>query len=207
MIGAIIVGLTAFSLLLQNCHPVDPRYRSEVQTLTRIAEIASATTALASDLALGGSPRATLLRLRDTKGDGVGLDDGNETNRGIETLFIALHLKGLAIRIDLPDDAIGNTDGDPLTSNPTQLDITGRLEILDGWGNPLAYFSAADYADPGAFSKIRMGEESGGEVAVAKPWKRKTGQFVNPRTFQVFSAGPDGIFNTEDDIGNWVYEP
>jgi hypothetical protein len=118
---------------------------------------------------------------------------------------IALHLKGLTIRLDLPDEAIGNTDGDPLETNPTQIEITGRMEILDDWGNPLAYFSAGDYRKPGACSRVRMNAEEGGEVQVAKPWKRrKTGLFVNPNTFQVFSAGRDGVFNTEDDIGNWV---
>jgi len=106
--------------------------------------------------------------------------------------------------VDLPDDAIGNTDGDRLTSNPTQLDTTERLEIIDSWGNPLAYFSAAGYAEPGAVSMIRMGEECGGVVVVARPWKRNIGTFINPRSFQLFSAGQDGVFNTADDIGNWV---
>ena len=36
------------------------------------------------------------------------------------------------------------------------------------------------------------------------PWKSaKTGQFLKKATFQLFSAGKDGLYNTPDDIGNW----
>jgi len=187
--------------------PIALRKREEVETHTRVEEVASAIMGLGSNNALGFYPSASLTRLRDVNGAKVGKDlgEGNETNRGIETVFIALHLKGLAIRLDLPDDAIGNTDEDQLTSNPTPRDVSERHEILDAWGNPLAYFSAADYKKPQAYEKILMGGDHVEEqVVIVKPRKRKTGLFINPRTFQLFSAGPDGEFNNEDDIGNWI---
>jgi hypothetical protein len=91
--------------------------------------------------------------------------------------------------------------------NITVQDRIERMEIVDDWGIPLAYFSSADYKNPKAYAQIQEPLPPDGEGAVleAKPWTRaKTGLFINPRSFQVFSAGPDGIFNTEDDIGNWV---
>jgi prepilin-type N-terminal cleavage/methylation domain-containing protein len=180
--------------------------KEEVATTTRVQEVASAITTLGSNAALGRYPPTSLMRLRDANGARVGkeLGDGNELNRGIETAFIALFLKGLTIKLDLPDDAIQNTDGDTMGSNPTQLDYDGRMEIVDAWGNPLAYFNSADYKKPDAFSKIQMNPDEAGDVQVVKPWMRKSGLFVNPATFQLFSAGKDGVFNTEDDIGNWI---
>ena len=65
-----------------------------------------------------------------------------------------------------------------------------------------------DYGKPDRWAKIRMSEEFGGIVETARPWKRgSTGLFINPRSSQVFSAGADGYFNTEDDIGNWERMP
>ena len=43
-----------------------------------------------------------------------------------------------------------------------------------------------------------------GDVIDAKPWVNpKTKSYYNQSGFQLFSAGPDGEFNTEDDICNF----
>jgi len=185
--------------------PIAFAKREETVTQARVTGVSVNIQQLASNNMLGWYPPTSMVRLRDANGAKVGKEvgEGNEMNRGIETVFVALHLKGLAIQTDLPDDAIGNTDDDQLPKNPTQLDGMARREILDAWGNPLAYFNSADYKKPDAYMKIQMNADNGGKVVTAKPWKRKTGLFINPRKFQVFSAGKDQIFNSPDDIGNW----
>ena len=122
----------------------------------------------------------------------------------MEALVVALYQNGVEISIEIESDALQNTDGDQLLKNPTRLDTTERFELVDAWGNPLAYFSSAEYKKPEAVKQIMLGERYGGAVVTAMPWKnKKTGLFINPRSFQLFSAGEDGVFNTEDDIGNW----
>ena len=82
----------------------------------------------------------------------------------------------------------------------------GYLKKLpdDPWGNPYAYFHSHDYAKKGIGSYTTMDAEGVEETSVVKPWKNpKTGSFYMASRFQLFSAGPDGVFNTEDDIGNW----
>ena len=66
-------------------------------------------------------------------------------------------------------------------------------------------FAAA--AAPGALAQGRqviLGATIEGADALevfARPWKHpETGQWLNPRKFQIVSAGPDLSFNTDDDI-------
>ena len=80
-------------------------------------------------------------------------------------------------------------------------------ELFDAWGNPLIYFPNDDYEKYGDQGRmIMMGPESmhgpGDEIS-ATPWRDENGRFFNSETFQIFSMGPDGEPNTEDDIGNW----
>ena len=40
----------------------------------------------------------------------------------------------------------------------------------------------------------------GGEIVPAKAWKTDDGRYLGHRKYQIVSAGPDLVFNTEDDI-------
>ena len=72
---------------------------------------------------------------------------------------------------------------------------------MDAWGNPFVYFGAQDYKDPKKVSKYLMAND---EIVEVLPQKsEKTGTFHNANTFQLFSAGIDGVYGTEDDITNW----
>ncbi len=83
------------------------------------------------------------------------------------------------------------------------------MEIVDGWGNPLVYFHSSDYkkyADSGQTYSSKA-FDTGEEMEVeARPWQREDGTFYNPLTFQVYSMGPDGEPNTEDDVTTWTKE-
>ena len=43
-----------------------------------------------------------------------------------------------------------------------------------------------------------------GDEVEAAPHRDADGQFRNANTFQIYSMGPDGQPNTEDDMGNWT---
>jgi prepilin-type N-terminal cleavage/methylation domain-containing protein len=193
----VLMGLVALII------PMAFSSRDATVTQTRIGEVETALMALKSPQVLGYFPSAAMERLKGPNGEKIGQDvgPGNETNRGIETLVLALYMPGVELPLELPDDALGNTDEDKLLKNPSRLDTDERYEILDAWGNPLVYFSSAEYKKPDAFQKVKM---ASGEIVDAKPWKTKTGLFINARTFQLFSAGEDGVFNTSDDIGNFT---
>jgi prepilin-type N-terminal cleavage/methylation domain-containing protein len=182
--------------------------RDETITVTRLQGVASAIEKLRSPQLLGQYPRAATEMLKGPKGEPIGKDigAGNELNRGIETVYIAMNLRMARVRIDLPEDSLRNTDGDQMGSTTAIAGDSRELyEIVDAWFQPMAYFCAADYKNPAAVSKYVVIDEAGNStVQDVTPWKSpKTGQYLNRDSFQLFSAGPDGIFNTPDDIGNF----
>ncbi|MCA9319488.1 MAG: prepilin-type N-terminal cleavage/methylation domain-containing protein [Planctomycetes bacterium] len=133
---------------------------------------------------------------------------GNRSNMGIEALFVALESKDY--RGDHPSESIGdkffkNTDEDLAPKSLTLYGAADLFEYVDPWDNPFAYFSAADYGNLDV-RQYYVAEGGSGiyEPVTVKPWiNEKTKSPFNPTTYQIFSAGRDGIFNTEDDIGNW----
>lgn len=126
----------------------------------------------------------------------------NDTNVGAEALVLALWSPKWNSS-GLPADKLGNTDDDrtkkPLASFP-KPDL---FEIEDRWGNPIAYFHRRDYArkDKYLTHETKTGDEQ--ETPVSARKDPVTGLFYNPDRYQLISAGLDGVFGTEDDIGNW----
>lgn len=123
----------------------------------------------------------------------LGLEKSNGKNEGIECLVRCVATAtGADPYIDLAAHRLGNTDGDALTAVGA---VSPNLEeIVDPWGNPLVYLHNADYdrGDTLTFA-------AGGTATVAAS-KGDTGQFHGLTTYQLFSAGPDGEANTDDDI-------
>jgi prepilin-type N-terminal cleavage/methylation domain-containing protein len=128
------------------------------------------------------------------------LDDGlagsgSELNRGVEALVRALWAQphdGLG----LSDDLLANGDGDRASGE--QL-----FELVDLWGNPLAYFHRSDYGEPQVYLSYDndTGEQVEGPVEARK--HPKTERWANRRSFQLISAGADGLFGTPDDLANF----
>ncbi|MEE9392876.1 MAG: prepilin-type N-terminal cleavage/methylation domain-containing protein [Planctomycetota bacterium] len=136
----------------------------------------------------------------------------NRTNQGIEALVVALNSPNFkATRVLEAFEGeesvlqMDNLDGDRSAKNLTIHGTRELFEILDPWGNPFVYFNANDYAKAGIGKYMVMSEENGEyEVTAVRPWKNpKTQSFFRLDSFQLFSAGPDMKFNTDDDIGNW----
>ena len=110
--------------------------------------------------------------------------------------FLAAGYAVVGVSPDPPDAnarfAEANDLSFPLLSDPDHA-VAGRY---GAWGTKRNYGREQNYRM--SFEGSPEGEEE--QVAIA--WKDGT-RYLNPRTFQVFSAGPDGIFNTSDDVGNF----
>ncbi|MEO0478825.1 MAG: type II secretion system protein [Planctomycetota bacterium] len=130
------------------------------------------------------------------------LGKGNGKNGGIESLI--LHLANTPKSGDLSQnvDWFANTDGDKLAKDIPGLGRSERVEIVDAWGTPFAYFSGrvgSDYSGKDTVVGREIADEPGLEMTV-RPWKDDSGEYRNPRGFQLISAGPDQEFDTEDDL-------
>ena len=129
----------------------------------------------------------------------------NTTNAGIEAVVQCLYLPGTDQNPDLDGD-LANTDADNLDKALSKTGLTALFEIVDAWGNPLVYFTDADYAkaekDPPTYI---CGEEApnAGAAVNPKPWRNESGAFAQSGGYQLYSMGPDGLPNTDDDIKAW----
>lgn len=125
----------------------------------------------------------------------------NELNEGSEALYAALHSKTFTAGDSMRDDVICNTDDD---STPTayhrDAGVTGLFEVMDGWGNPIAYFHPRDYGREQHYLMGDPPDPEHAEQAVAAAKSKVTGGFASPDKYQLISAGPDRLFGTEDDI-------
>jgi len=126
----------------------------------------------------------------------------NDVNAGPEALLAALAAPG--VPWGAPDSKhLGNTDNDKFPKGITTYATPDAFEIVDRYGNPLAYFHCKSY---GRKQRIRAKVRDTAEwedqdvEAVKDP---KTGQYFNPDSFQLISAGRDGVFGTDDDLANF----
>ena len=131
----------------------------------------------------------------------------NRTNLGIEALVVCLNSPGYEgdrILEKFEGDLV-NVDGDSLQKTITVNKAPDLFELKDPWGNPYAYFNSLDYDTVGVRQYMVDGDGSGAyePVNVNPHTSAKTKSYFNASTFQLFSAGPDRTFNTDDDIGNW----
>ena len=131
-----------------------------------------------------------------------GADNGKNT--GIESLVLHLSFDAKAGgKLDEREEWLANTDAD---KTPAEIPLLGRrerVEVVDAWGTPMAYFSATcGSAYQGR--QVIVGPLIEGADAleiVAMPWKNpETDQWLNPRKFQIVSAGPDLQSKSPDDV-------
>lgn len=127
----------------------------------------------------------------------------NKTNLGAETLCLCLWSKDYG-GTGISEDNLTNSDEDQSIKNLTTHALNDLFELQDSWGNPIAYLHRRDYDREDLYwtTDPETGEQLDSRVrAMTNP---ATGNPYNPRTFQLLSAGPDGVFGTEDDIGNFT---
>jgi len=125
---------------------------------------------------------------------------GDGTNAGIECLVIHLSQKSLGVNFSFDDraDWLQNTDSDDNGAEIPELHTTKKLEVVDGWGTPLAYFHNSSY---GQSQRVMLGdpEGMGSETVVVSAMKGPRG-FLNRRKYQIIWAGEDFEFGTADDV-------
>ncbi|MCP3916715.1 MAG: prepilin-type N-terminal cleavage/methylation domain-containing protein [bacterium] len=128
-----------------------------------------------------------------------------KTNMGAEMLFITLYPADSSKwrAREVPDENRGNVDGDTTKKSATMYTKADAFEIIDGWENPIAYIHRRDYEKPVTYVTIDPLTGIEHEAMVKGVVNPETGDPYNKQTFQLISAGPDGIFGTDDDIGNW----
>jgi len=133
-----------------------------------------------------------------TANQGVSNDGDNVGN---EALVVALFSNDFEAGGVMSADELGNVDGDASTKRLTDFETRSLLEILDKFGNPLAYIHRTDYGeeDRAYLTRDPITDEFIESIPVA--FKNPvTGRYYNHRSFQLISAGADGEFGTIDDI-------
>ena len=129
----------------------------------------------------------------------------NAINLGGECLVVALWSDGRE-GAGLSADELENSDADQSARALTDIPTRDLFELVDPWGNPIAYFHHTDYGRADVYHTIdpNTGERLETRATALKSSKLK--RFFEHRRFQLLSAGPDGAFGTEDDIANFRIE-
>lgn len=133
----------------------------------------------------------------------------NATNAGIECVVQGLGLPETRMKGRFEAKERSNTDRDSL-DRPIAPGLSALLyEVRDEWGHPLVYIENRDYLPFEAHPPLYLrgtGTDDGapGEPVRPRPWRLGAGRgFAEPAGFQLYSMGPDGIPNTDDDIRSW----
>lgn len=170
-------------------------------TQSHLGSLVAAIEGLKSSDQLGRYPPTSITKLSFPGFDGKKFGAlPNETNVGIETLFVVFRLPGITVMPQGFDteDSLGNTDKDHAKALGS-MKKDDLFEYLDSWGNPIVYFSNSDYKDTSKLEQYVLGDGTT-TVKVHPKKNEKTGEFIHPDGFQLFSLGPDALPDTEDDI-------
>lgn len=126
----------------------------------------------------------------------------NRQNDGIEALTRALSTRSKSgPYVELQGDELANCDQDLMPSGVDPTDAgpdTALREVVDVWGQPLVYIHHREYDAPAV--TWLPGERT---VEVRARQDAESGQFQGLTTYQLWSAGPDGEPDTEDDLVLW----
>lgn len=126
----------------------------------------------------------------------------NGTNLGGEALVLSLWSTEWD-GVGLSEDKLVNLDGDETKKVCAKFPRPSLFELADEWGNPIAYFHRRDYGRTDAYSLEDPDTGERRESSVTAVKDATTGNFHNPQTYQLISAGADGTFGTADDIANF----
>ena len=128
----------------------------------------------------------------------------NKQNLGGETLCVQLWGRDYG-RAGISEDHLINMDEDEAKKGLTSHGNNDLFELQDAWGNPIAYLHRQDYGREDSY--LTIDEDDLIDTSLIKAVKDpKTGNYHNPRSFQLISAGEDGVFGTGDDLYNFKVE-
>ncbi len=125
-------------------------------------------------------------------------------NMGIEALVIALMPADGSYSAALSlDDQLCNTDADNTKRSLTRFKKADAFELKDKWDNPIVYLHRRDYERGCDYLTFSAEENDYVEEKVTAAINPTTGDPYRMDSFQLLSAGPDGVFGTDDDLGNF----
>ena len=128
----------------------------------------------------------------------------NKQNLGGEALCVQLWGKDYG-GSGISDDKLVNMDEDEAKKSLTTHGNNDLFELKDAWDNPIAYFHRQDYGREDVY--LTLDEEGLIDTSTIQAVRNpKTGNYFNPRGYQLISAGEDGIFGTKDDLYNFEVE-
>lgn len=140
----------------------------------------------------------------------LGILATDTTNEGIEAFVAAIYSKEYrenhpgALRPGSDSD-LKNTDEDTAEKNITTFAKSVLLEYIDAWGNPIIYIHNRDYGQ--IYNYLLLNPDTDLDVMEVKALVSPlTGSPYNQDGCQIISAGPDGIFGSEDDLANFDIE-
>lgn len=130
----------------------------------------------------------------------LGVNDANNVNEGVEAMAAALRHRDYSGK--RPDERwLANGDEDHSASLRSADGSHALLEVVDPWDNPFFYVVNDGYERSGV---VRLDAGGGSDDVEAHATKNTlTGAFHRFDTFQLRSAGADGVLDTDDDIANF----
>ncbi len=194
---AALMGLVAAMI------PRAMKAQQKLQTSTLVTNVGAALEALRNDNEQYGKYPFT--RSKDLKIGkihvGKEIGQPNDINVGIETVFFLLNCNEVqAGQVTADQNLIQNTDDDKFRAARGRSADAEAREYCDAWGWPLVYFHSNDYKDPKGVTEIMNLETK--ETIDVRPKKlssRAGGGYLNPNSFQLFSVGPNGVQDSDDD--------
>lgn len=130
----------------------------------------------------------------------------NPTNVGAESLVQSLWSNDWGGTALDETDAFCNTDDDQAKKSLGKLPSPALFELKDQWGNPIAYIHRRDYGKQHPYVTTDSETGEAVEALVTSAINPQTKGPYHPQKFQLISAGADGRFGTDDDLGNWPRE-
>jgi prepilin-type N-terminal cleavage/methylation domain-containing protein len=133
------------------------------------------------------------------------LSSGNEDNEGIEACLAALFAPDYEGQ-RLKEDFLINSDGDVADRGFSIFPRRDLFECKDASDSPLVYVHYRDYGR--SYTTLVMNPKTAQyePVTIQARTNPLTGAYYNLESYQLWSAGTDGIFGTDDDVANFEVE-
>jgi prepilin-type N-terminal cleavage/methylation domain-containing protein len=136
----------------------------------------------------------------------VGLKSENDINEGIEACVASMMKKDYQGSGHPDENTFKNTDGDAADTDFSILGSRDLFEVVDHDENPIVYINFKDYAKSFTYYIKNPSTQEYEPHTVTAHKSKRTGGYSNFDSYQIWSAGPDGEFNTDDDIANFDLE-
>ena len=135
-----------------------------------------------------------------------GVKSRNATNEGNEALVVAFLHKDYDGATRLEESSLMDLEGDRADKNVTIHPNPLLREIVDSWENPIIYIQRDDYDRDHEYEFVNQETFESEVVRVRAEKDEVTGSYHGKESYQLRSAGPDGVINTEDDIASYERE-